>query len=105
MLHHFAKHLGNRFRGSGAILNGALGGFVGTSTIGALPVLLLPVALGYNMPYPFAPIASGNAVVWVHVVEDGHFNRSPSTRWEWDYGPNDPWGFDKRGLDWGVARA
>ena len=76
MLYHVTKHLGDRFGGSGASLNRALGGFVGTSTIGALPVLLFLVALRYDVPYSLAPIGPGNAVVRVRVVEDGHFDWS-----------------------------
>ena len=78
---------------------------MGTSTIGALSVLLLLVALGYNVPCLLAPIAPGNMAVRVRVVEDGHLDWSPSTRWEWDYSSNDPRCFNKGGSDWGVARA
>ena len=68
-LHHLAKHLGDRFSRSGTSLCWALGRFVGTSTIGSFSVLLLLVALGYDMPYSFAPITPGNAVVRVRVME------------------------------------
>ena len=78
---------------------------MGTSTNGALPVPLLHVALGYNMPYLLAPIASGDAVVQVRFMENGHFNGSPSMRWEWDYSPDNPRCFNKGGSDGGVARA
>ena len=57
------------------------------------------------MPYFLAPVTPGDAAVRVRVMEDGHFNRSPSAQWERGYGSNDPWSFDKGGLDWGVARA
>ena len=76
MLHHFTKYLGDHFRGGGASLFRALGGFVGASTNGALPVPPLHRALGYDVPYFLAPIASGDTAVWVRVVEDGHFDRS-----------------------------
>ena len=82
----------------------AFGRFVGTSTNGALPVPLLHVALGYNMPYFLAPIASGNTVVRVHIVEDEHFNGSPGARWEQDYGPNNPRGFNKGGIRLGHGK-
>ena len=78
---------------------------MGTTTIGALPVLLFLVALGYDVPYSLAPITPSDVVVRVHIVEDGHFDRSSSTRWEGDYGSDDPRCFDKWGLNWGVARA
>ena len=57
------------------------------------------------MPNLLASIAPGNATVWVCVVENGHFNGSPSTGWEWDYSPNNPRCFNKGGLDGGVTRA
>ena len=60
--------------------------------------------LGYDVPYPLAPIAPDNAVVRVHVVEDGHLDRSPSTRWEGDYSSNHPRCFNKGGLNRGVVR-
>ena len=78
---------------------------MGSTTDGALPIPLLLGALGYDMSYLPAPIASSNAAVWVHVVKDGHFNRSPSTRWEWDDSPNNPWCFYKGGLNWAVVWA
>ena len=104
MLYHLTKHRGDRFRRSGTSLSGALGRFVGASTNGTLPVLLPHVALRYDMPYPLAPIASGNTVVWVHVMEDRHLDQSPSTRWERDHSPNNPGCFNKGGMDQGMAR-
>ena len=100
MLHHISKHLGDHFRGSGASLSRALGGFVGTSTNGAFLIPLLHVALRYNVPNLLASVAPGDMAVWVRVVENGHFNGSPSTGWEWDYGPDNPRCFDK----WGLGR-
>ena len=104
MLHYFAKHLGDRFWGSSASLNRALGGFVGTSTIGAFPIPLLHVALRYNVPNLLASVAPGDTAVQVRVVENGHFGGSPSTGRERDYSPNNPRCFNKGGLDGGVTR-
>ena len=44
---------------------------MGTSTIGALVVPLLLVALGYYVPYPLAPIAPSDPMVQVCIMEDG----------------------------------
>ena len=96
-MYHLTKHRGDRFRRSGASLNRAFSGLVSTTTIGALLVLLLLAALGYDVPYFLAPIAPGNAAVRVRFVEDGHFDWSPSTRREGDYGSNHPRCFDKGG--------
>ena len=52
------------------------------------------------MPNLLASVAPGDMVVRVRVVENGHFNGSPSTGWEWDYGPDKPRCFDK----WGLGR-
>ena len=105
MLHYLAKHLGDRFWGSGTSLSRALGEFVGTSTNGALSLPLLYVALGYNVPNLLASIAPSNTVVWIRVVENGHLDMSPSTGWERDYSPNNPRCFNKGGQDGGVMRA
>ena len=105
MLHHFSKHLGDPFRGSGASLSRAFGGFVGTTTNGAFSIPLLYVALGYNVANPLASVAPDDTVVRVRVMENGHFDGSPSTGWEWDSGPDNPRCFDKGGSDWGMARA
>ena len=78
---------------------------MGSTTIGALSALLLLVALGYNMPHLLAPITPGNAAVRVRIMEDGHFDRSPSTRWKWGHGPNNSGRFHKGRLNWGVTRA
>ena len=105
MLYHLTKHQGYHFGRSGTSLSGAFGWFVGSSTNGTLPVPLLYVALGYDMPYLLAPIAPHNMVVWVRVMEDRHLDRSPSARWELDYSPDDPWCFNMGGTDRRVARA
>ena len=78
---------------------------MGTTTSGTLPVPPLLGALGYHMPYCLAPIASGDAVMRICVMEDGHFHSPPSARWEWDNSPNDSGCLHKGRPDWGVARA
>ena len=84
--------------------DGAFGDFVSASTGGAPGIPLLPWALGYNVSHLPASESPDNLLtVWVIVMEDGHFHCSPSTRWEWDYGPNDSGCFSKRGTDMGVC--
>ena len=78
---------------------------MGTTTSGALAVPLFLGALGYDMPYHFAPIAPGDTAMRVRIVEDGHFDRSTSTGWKWDYGPDDPRRFNKGGTNWAMAWA
>ena len=105
MLYHLAIYLGDCFWGSGTSLYWALSRLVGTTTNGALLVRLLLGALGYDMSYHLTPIASGDAGVWVRVVEDGHFHSSPSTRWEWTNSPDDSGCLYEGRPDQGVARA
>ena len=104
-LHHFAIYLGNCFWGCSSSLNWACGRLVGTTTDGALPVPLLLGALGYYVSHYPASKAPGNTVMWVRVMEDGHFNWSPSARREWNNGPDDPQCFYKGGSNWAVCNA
>ena len=104
-LYHLTIYLGNRFWGSGMSLYRAFSRLVGTVTNGALLVPPLLGALGHNMSYCLAPIAFGNMAVWVCIMEDGHFNRSSSARWELDSSPNNPRCFNKGRLDQTVARS
>ena len=77
---------------------------MGTSTNGAFSIPLLHVALRYNVPNLLASVAPSDTVVRIRVVENGHFNGSPSTGQEWNYGPDNPRCFDKGGLDRGVTK-